>query len=90
MDAGIKSGIKLVIGYLLGTFFIELRFERLKLSKDIFFLPLPLMSNRIPQHEEKRVVFIPSPQKLPVGGSDPEGRFQCTIWRLLHPQSYIK
>lgn len=54
------------------------------------FLPLPLMSNRIPQQEEKRVVFIPSPQKVPVGGSDPEGRFQCTIWRLLHPQSYIK
>lgn len=54
-------------------------------------LPLPLMSNRIPCHEKKRVdFFISSPQKLPVGGNDPQVRFQCDIWRLLHLQSYIK
>lgn len=48
------------------------------------------MSSRILGPKQKRVVFIPSPQKLPVGGSNPEGRFQCTIWRLLHLQRYIK
>lgn len=48
------------------------------------------MSNRIPQHEQKRVDFIPSPQKLPVGGSDPKKQISVHHMETFTPSELYK